>query len=123
MTGIPIGLSYRTVHFLHAVDDSLKDHANWIGHEIGRFRIHIGKGPAEEIPLKFGENIGPYQGLSRIDDALLLDRAAALQPDFNGGELWVISWRNPYPEAVIDSIDFISENAFFEPFMVAVTVE
>jgi WD40 repeat protein/serine/threonine protein kinase/tetratricopeptide (TPR) repeat protein len=101
--GIPIHQKCRRLHFLHALlwgPSSLPS---------ARFVVHYADGAREEIPIIAGQNVGWWQNqdAARFQKAKLAWSEANaridIMPEPSGLYLW--SWDNPRPEAVITTID------------------
>ena len=119
ITGIPVGECSPAIHFLTSCQYGLEAR----GVEVARFVMHYADGSSETMPVKFlddiadwllkpGENIPKAKIGWRGTNAA--NRASVLSE---------LVWKNPHPEKVIESIDFISAQAKAAPFLLGITLE
>jgi hypothetical protein len=114
--GIAIGREAKALHFLYS---SIWGRAA-AGVEVGRLVIHREDGSAEDVPLRFGEDVIDWF-LSQ-NQALAPERVAWI----GGRTLRTLqrkTWVNPSPGTRIERIDFIGGLGSAAPFLVAVTAE
>lgn len=118
--GIKVGVTCRTLSFLHAsrwTDDE--------GAQIGTYLIHYANGQIREMPIRFGIELRDWKpqhdpGANAIGPPIAW-RAA----DRHGAEtmLFETEWTNPIPDVRIATIDMVSTMADAAPFLVAVTAQ
>jgi hypothetical protein len=125
VTGIPVGLLGRRLHFLHGT----------IGEEarrklIGNYRIHFENGENRSVPLRYGAQVADW----RSDPASLAadgDTQVAWTGKSAVGAagrkpfvLYQTVWDNPLPHLRIQTLDCASDPGTESgPFLIAVTVE
>jgi hypothetical protein len=128
VTGINVGSTFQSLHILHANQQGFQKIT-----EIGAYVIHYADGTDEKVPLKFGENIAnwfswPSQRKrgGAATAAVVAWKGQNEVSILNPGleiHLYSMSWTNPHPEKLVDTIDFESKNTLCDPFLVAMTLE
>ncbi len=123
--GIPLPSAGRRIHFLVG--------AGWTdaeGTAIGRFLLHDSENRTHVLDLVYGKNVhtwafspdfppvpsGPAPAWSGTQSRWLK------KPGW-GVNLYLCTWTNPQPSAVIRRVDFASTMSMAAPFLVAITVE
>lgn len=89
------------------------------GQRIGACVIHFADGTQEEAPLIFGRNIAAYYA-----HRSLISGGPAWTGKTPGGtalSLYAWEWRNPNPERVVSSVDFLSAGTPAGPALLAIT--
>jgi WD40 repeat protein len=121
VSGIPIGLKCRRLHVLHGT--------GWMapgGLEIGRFVLHHGDGRVSILPIRYGEDVRDWWGgtneTSHATVAWTGYNAATRKLGFSF-RLYRRTWDNPYPDVVLDRVDYESTFTRSSPFLIALTVE
>ena len=126
--GIQVDATCRQLHFLHAAG-YVPGGTN--GAEIARYVVHFANDKEENIPIIFGRDVlrhwvgsvpvnssdGPvvaWRGKASPTNA----PAAGLSP-----ALYQTTWKNPWPEVAIKSLDFVSTMTEVDAFLIAITAE
>jgi tRNA A-37 threonylcarbamoyl transferase component Bud32 len=121
--GIQVQQPCRRLHFLHAARNSalLED-----GLEIGRYLVHLSNGGQQEIPLVLGRELVDWHIQPRSKEAYLTawsgenPKSRGLRKQIR---LFKTTWENPFPEADVLTVDFVSTCRGPSPFLVALTAE
>lgn len=118
--GIPVGVTGRRIHFLHASAWEIES-----ADPIGDYVVHFAEHQAQSVPLIFKLNIWDWwenPGVSSGKPAWTGQNERTRQRGIQI-RLFKFTWDNPYPEDPVQSIDFVSRLATPAPFLVAITVE
>ncbi len=121
--GIQVGQPCRRLHFLHAARNAalLED-----GLEIGRYVVHLANGAQQEIPLVLGRDLVDWHIQPRSKEAYVTAWAGE-NPKSRGLRkqirLFKSTWENPFPQAEVLTVDFVSACRGPCPFLVALTAE
>jgi WD40 repeat protein len=123
--GIPVKQRCRRLHFLH----STASKASKDGDEVGRYVIHYTNGRTNVVPIVYGRDV--RSRLSNLAESLTSERAALVWVGANPQQfdeprslrLYKSTWENPWPEAELATMDFISGPRAGGPFLVALTAE
>lgn len=120
---IPIGASYRRLHFVHACYMP-----NGTNAKIGAYTIRFADGRTDELPIVYGWNVWSWTPAEDFAPFGLKDTSSSSlrngQNPMGSETAWTITtWENPYPEKPIESIDFSSAMANAAPFLGAITGE
>jgi tetratricopeptide (TPR) repeat protein len=124
--GISVGLRCHRLQFLQA--------AAWPadppGTTVGRYVVRYAEGQSTELELKLGENTSDWQFKPNTSAAIPKNAIRAWTGDNprarqNGArlQLFVVTLENPWPDRVIETIDFVSTRRQTMPFLVAITAE
>ena len=128
VTGIKVGRQINSLKVLHGTGWS----SDYDGIEIGSFIVHYAGGTTEKIPIVYGVDVRDWWDFdqsSPVDRGKIVwrgDNAASHR--IKGGiltlRLYELSWTNPHPERVIETIDYVSTNSSdCAPFLVAMTAD
>lgn len=121
--GIAIHAEGRRLHFLHGA----------VGHipadtRIGEYLLHYADGRTQSVPLVYLRNVSDWQ--VRADDPLPTDAEVAWTGEAGEAQepgrqirLYTYTANNPFPEARIETLDFVSAMTPAAPFLVALTLE
>jgi len=111
--GIRVGARAARVFFLHTCGEG-KD-----GERLGHYALRYANGTSVEVPLVVGATIG------RLADRFDRDNDLATVLVTASGSAWhVLEWKNPKPEALIESLDLVAApGASGTVVIVAVTVD
>ena len=99
------------------------------GTRIGRYVIHYSDAKQREWPILYGQDVRDFWKKANEPEgpAKLVEAWSGHNADATAYgaiiRLFKATWRNPRPEATIESIDFESELTNCEPFLVALTAE
>lgn len=119
--GLALPDTCRRIHFLHGTDGDLPK-----GTVVGKIVVHFASGPAEELPLRYGRELGAVFSSNREIPAGP-DSAVAWQHEVPGQlrhqTLYRTTWTNPRPADRTVMIDYESALARQGPCLVAVTIE
>jgi tetratricopeptide (TPR) repeat protein len=123
-TGIPIGQRGRRVHFLHGT-------INWEtpGLPIAVCVMHCADGQTYEQPIRYGADVQDWwdRGTNQVRASDSIPVWRGQNPVSKRQNAWLrlykMTWENPRPDAVIETIDFRSKQTRCGPFLVAITVE
>ncbi len=120
ITGIPVDLKGKSVHFLHASAWNI----DFEPMEIGRYQINYVDGKCKQIKVAYRLNI--WDWWSSEKDLLLNpvwegknDRTTAINQHIR---LFLLKWKNPHPEKKIISIDLFSNCKGPGPMLVAISI-
>jgi WD40 repeat protein/serine/threonine protein kinase/tetratricopeptide (TPR) repeat protein len=126
VASFPIHAKCRTLHFLHSSSYvfSEKD-----GVSIGMYAVHYADQRSQEIPVFFGQHVRNWfyserQPVEASQASLVwvgLNKDAHVMENF--ACLYLMSWTNPVPDALIERIDFFSPSQYGAPFLIALTAE
>ena len=126
MKGIKVGARGQSIHFLHAVQQSVAAKT-----EVATYVVHYADGPPERIPIIYGRDLVNWwlwdHGFQELPDRSRiawtgLNDAAEMSKNLHV-RLFALTWTNPHPEKVIASLDVISVGTLCDPFLVAATLE
>jgi hypothetical protein len=121
-----IGTTQRCsrLHFLHAGANGEK-----AGVKVGHYLVHYANGQSVEVPLIYAEDLRDWWLLpnrsQKVSRAVLAwegtnAASAAVSATLR---LFKLTWVNPTPQTVVQSIDFVSGHSECAPFLVAITAE
>jgi hypothetical protein len=124
--GIVVGTTARTLHFLHATQQAVPN-----GTEIAAYQVTYGDGTTVRIPVVFGVDVANWFDFGRKNDlptkAKLAWSGRNHTLELNDPNwrirLFTMSWTNPHPDKVIQTIDVRSNATGCDPFVVAITAE
>jgi hypothetical protein len=111
------------LHILHGT--------GWIApesSEIGRLVLHHRDGQVSILPIKYGEDVRDWWVKGSDDQT---PHATVAWTGYNAAtrqqglslRLYRRTWGNPYPDVVLDSVDYESGFSSSSPFLIALTVE
>ncbi|RKY37798.1 MAG: hypothetical protein DRP73_01200 [Candidatus Omnitrophota bacterium] len=114
--GIKIGKKAKKLIFLHS--------CAWPTAEkklVGYYRIFYKNGGTKKIaiPLRYGYEIGSYSSFWGIKKAKLVWRGKMESGDSIG--IYAFIWNNPFPEQIIEKIDFLGMETPASPALFAIT--
>ena len=124
VAGIQVGQSAKTLHFLHG--------ASWAdnmphGTVIGTVVVHYQDGETAEIPIRSGVHVRdwflPRLARRQVSDGQLVWVQASSEVDQRDIGVYLMTWENPRPDQVIQSLDYQSTMSDAAPFLFGVTVE
>ncbi|HDN97980.1 MAG TPA: hypothetical protein ENG68_02370 [bacterium] len=101
--GIKVGRKTPFLYFLHA--------SAWTkgGEEMAKYIINYEGGEKIEIPIIGGRNVGEWwRPVSDLPEAKIAWQG--INPEAGNIGLWLFTWKNPFPEKKIESIDIESNN-------------
>lgn len=121
--GIAVGQKAEIVHFLHATGWTAPD-----GTKIGTYLVHFANGRTEEIPIIYGQHVRDWwtQQNEATNDSLEVAWSGKNPSIADNGppiRLFKTSWKNPVPDAQIESIDYQTAMSPSAPFLIAITVQ
>lgn len=124
--GIIVGSRVKTLHFLHATQQAVEN-----GTEIAAYQVNYGDGTHERIPIRYGVHIANWWDFGRKPElptkASLAWSGRNKTMELNSPKwrirLFDMSWPNPHPEKIVQTIDIISAGTLCDPFVVAITAE
>jgi hypothetical protein len=121
VTGIPMDLECRQLHFLHSAVLAWDPK----GTRIGTYRLNFEDGERVELPIVMGEELLEWRR-----PPWPVEPAGSLTVAWEGVNgsgitvrLFKTSWQNPRPEVRILSLDFVGHETQGAPFLVAITAE
>lgn|GEM_PF-4996372 len=127
VVGIAVAARADKISILHAVQ-----YGDPINTEVGAYVVRYTDGTSERIPIVYGRNIANWELLLPLGSPEALAEAEIAWTGTNDVtnhepriqiRLFAMTWSNPHPDRVIDSIDMISKRTGSDPFVVAVTLE
>jgi WD40 repeat protein/serine/threonine protein kinase len=125
VSGIPVGLKAKRLHFLHATEG---EHAVDRG-DVGNYLIHYEDGTQAEIPLTYGEQLRDWfthpEEPEQASSAAVAWRGSNRTARDSGlsVHLYHFTWTNPEPNKEIAALDLVAGTSPASPFLVAVTAE
>ena len=110
--GIKVGRKALRLYFLHT---AVFGHAP----KVAEYRLHYEDGSIETIELRGKQEIANWWGPLHLGNALMAWSGRHPVTRQTVG-VYAFEYKNPHPEKVIDSIDFVSENRVV-PILLAIT--
>jgi hypothetical protein len=132
---IPVNRCFAKLHLLHATQfggGPNQPGSEWFvedGTPIGEYRINFDDGSTLTIPLVYGRDVRDWfyvDGEKEPSQAKVVWKGDNVRAKEVGAHvrLYLSTWENPYPDYVVQSIDFASTMATAcAPFCVAITAE
>jgi WD40 repeat protein/tRNA A-37 threonylcarbamoyl transferase component Bud32 len=124
VTGLRIGMPCRHIHFLHAAMFAFEDP----GTQVGSYVVHFQDGQHLEVPLLVGINIDDWwDGLEATPPPQLniawrgSNQGAAARDVYI--RLIKMTWKNPRPDQIVESVDLVWAGTQCSPFLVAMTTD
>ena len=120
MDRIPVGRACRRLHFLCATV-----RAEIEGMQVGRFLVRLGAGNESELTLRYDQNICDWWS-RREWSSDQVHPVVAWEGNNAAGKplrLYRVTWENPKPGTIVDSVSFVSELAVSAPFLLAICAE
>jgi hypothetical protein len=124
VSGIPVHLKCRSLHFLHAVDSGTPADA---GTQVGAYFVHFRGNQARlEIPVVYDRDVRNWHGSP--DEPPAPPELKVVWKGENGdadaaARLFETTWTNLAPDMEIESIDFVSSMAGPAPFLIAISAD
>jgi tetratricopeptide (TPR) repeat protein len=118
VSGIPVAQTCRRIHLLHAADSEAA-----VDTLLGSCLIHYQDGETAELPLRYGKEALAWN--SPLEPGKP-GPTVAWRGRSNSGlnvQLFLTTWENPRPEAVVQSIDLVPALAEAAPLVAAITIE
>jgi hypothetical protein len=123
VNGITINYKGRRLHFLHGTAWSAEE-----GATIGEYVLHFANGRRKSIPIVYQRNVGDWW--IREGDPVPTDADVAWTGENEAShelgrqiQLYRYTANNPFPNEMIETIDFVSAMTESAPFLVGMTVE
>jgi hypothetical protein len=121
--GIPVGRRCVRLYFLHGTAWQTEH-----GRQVGCYVVHYADGRREEIPLRYGEELRNWWWSTKSTLEISQGSPAWLGTNAATGPteklcLYSVTWNNPFPDALIATLDFVSTRSPSCPFLIAVTAE
>jgi WD40 repeat protein len=122
--GIQVGRKCQRLHFLHGTGWRVRD-----GTTIGHYIVHYADGQRQNVPIVYGENVRDWWHNPAVSEPVpgaevaWTGKNAAVRNSAQVLRIYRFSWRNPRPEATVQTIDFTSAESNSSPFLLAITVE
>ena len=126
MVHIKVGLRCQRLQFLHGTGFREDQ-----GTQIGTYVVHYADGKRQEIPIVYGQDVRDWWAYPQ--ESHQTPRASVAWKGSNGGtrdwgagvtvQLFRLAWKNPRPDSIIESIDFIGQPVDALPFLLAITAE
>jgi WD40 repeat protein len=123
-SNIPVNAKCQVLHFLHATFYESESPVL-----VGRYVLHYANGATEELPIYYGQDTRNWWTVPGESPVMLnaevvwRGNTPAAAKQGSTIRLWKRTYKNPHPESVIVSLDFISAMAWPAPFLIAATVE
>jgi WD40 repeat protein len=116
--GIPVQLTCRRLHFLHAADGAVD-----AGETLATYTVHWADGREERIPIRYVVEARPWDW-----EPLSAHPAAAVAWSSSspaGLPVWLFrtTWTNTHPDVAVAALDLESAMTSCAPFIVAITAE
>jgi len=119
--GIAVPPVCRRIHFLHGMDGEIPT-----GTLVGRLRFYFESGGTDELPLRYGGELGAIFGSHQIVPSTPGSGVAWTREapgHFRHRTLYRTSWTNPTPERRLAMVEYESTLARRGPCLVAITVD
>lgn len=126
--GIQVARKLEQIHFLHGGGGG----TNEIGQKIATYDVHYSNGTEIKVPIIVGQNIfGWWDAPAELPDAEVAwsgqnpyNRVASRIRAIDGMvTVYKFTWKNPWPDLVVESIDFVSEVEHPAPWLLGITVD
>ena len=120
ITGIPIRSRLTKMHFLHSASYKVNE-----GTRIGAYVLRMADGSMQELPLVYGQNVRIERSDSRATPGAELAWTGEGIRTGAGTTVRILkmTWTNPQPAVVVESLDFTSTRTFCAPHLLGITVE
>jgi hypothetical protein len=124
MLGVPVGRAFDELHLLHATQWSDVE-----GMTIAHVRLNYADGTKHEFPIRYGAQVRDWQRLQSEEQEIITDpdtkviwRGPGI-PHFKSTQRMFKSLlRNPHPEKVVTTLDFVSTGQIASYDIAAATV-
>jgi len=123
VTGIPVGMKVRRLHFLGGAGWSIAEKA-----AVGEFIVRYENRSQDRIPIIYDRHVKDWwqEAPRGLPDDPVVAWSGDIEKDQGGsgpGHVYRYSWTNPQPNIPITSLDFRSTMLNVAPFLLAVTAE
>lgn len=123
VTGIPIGMKVRKLHFLGGAGWNMNEKA-----EIGVIVVHYANRSQDRIPIIYNKQVKDWwqEGPNGAPDSPIIAWSGDINKDQGGsgpGYIYRYFWTNPQPDVSITSLDLRSDMQQPAPFFLAITAE
>jgi hypothetical protein len=123
---ISVGQKCSELDFLHGTDW-------WMSstNTICRFVVHFANGTSAAIPIVFGKDVSSshFSNIPRKPNSALTnsvvwqERISTNAPPQPVYGFYIKKWSNPFPDEIVDSIDFEPSQSYSGAFLVAITIQ
>ena len=126
--GIPVNDEFNKLYVLHGMASTGTTEYTE-GTEVGSYVVNYHDETSEKIPIVFGEDVRDWWN---VDHSRATSRAVVVWEGDNDAasrygrtlRLYAITWTNPHPEKIVESIDFVAEpDTGAALFCIAMTLE
>ena len=121
--GIQVGQAAKTLQFLHGTGWGHAPH----GTVIGKIVVHYQDGETAEIPIRTGVHVRDWflnaQDRRQVSDGKLVWVHSSPELSHRDIGVYLMTWENPRPDQVIQSLDYVSTMTDSAPFLLGVTLE
>ncbi len=122
MAPIKVGLRCQELNFLHGTAFGEDE-----GTEVGSYVVHYADGKKEELAIIYGQDVRDWWAYPQ--EPQQTPRATVAWRGQNGAttawgvslQLFRLAWKNPRPDSVIESVDFVARPVDALPFLLAIT--
>ncbi len=123
VTGIPVGMKVRRLHFLGGAGWSMMEKA-----AIGEFIVRYDNRSQDRIPIIYNRQVKDWwqEAPPGAPDDPIVAWSGDIEKDQGGsgpGHVYRYSWTNPQPNIPVVSLDFRSLMLAPAPFIIAITAE
>jgi hypothetical protein len=120
ITGIPIRRRVTKMHFLHSASYKVNE-----GTKIGAYLLRMSDGSTHELPLVYGQNVRIERSDPRPTPGAELAWTGEGIRTGAGTTVRILkmTWTNPQPDVVVESLDFTSTKTACAPHLLGITVE
>jgi hypothetical protein len=116
--GIPVARRCQRVHFLHAALA-----VNTPGDRPRAHTMHLQNGQSLELPIRMGVNVSRWDPHPTWENSEPVVAREGTSPAGRPLRLFRATWTNPYPEVVVQTIDFTTPSPGDGPILFAITAE
>jgi hypothetical protein len=121
--GIPVKQKCSGIDFLHGTD------WGWKTNSVAQFVIHFANGQSEIVPIIFGRDVS-WSHLEMDSQRRILDNFAVWQESVTTNAspkpsygFFIKRWANPFPQELVETVDFVSGETNSGAFLVAITLQ
>jgi hypothetical protein len=117
LEGIPVMQKCSRIDFLHGL--------NYVSNTnlVSSFAIHYANGQSETVPINTFVDLGPKQISTLQTNSIVwgeyTDASGVARPSVL---FYIKKWNNPFPDEMIETIDFVSDDNHPNAYLIAITL-